>query len=138
MFKKNLKFVMIGIFTSLGSFFLFSIPTALINNPFFKRMTPVTKLDLILLVIISLMLGIYVSLHFYLKYKNNKCSYYAIGGAFTGVFAFTCPICNILLVAVFGSTALLTYFEPYRPLLGVVAIVLIGFAIFLQIKIKKV
>jgi hypothetical protein len=43
-----------------------------------------------------------------------------------GFLAFGCPICNAFLLALFSSSALMTYFDPLRPLLGAVSVVLFG------------
>jgi hypothetical protein len=40
-----------------------------------------------------------------------------------GFLAFGCPICNAFLLALFSSSALMTYFNPLRPLLGAVSVV---------------
>ncbi len=44
----------------------------------------------------------------------------AAGGVVGGFLAFGCPICNAVLLALFSSSALMTYFDPLRPLLGLV------------------
>lgn len=48
---------------------------------------------------------------------------FAAGRIVGGFLAFGCPICNAVLLALFGSSALMTYFDPLRPLLGAVSVV---------------
>ena len=61
------KYVGIGIFVSLFVFFLFGIVTALIQNQYYIRMVPNTFLDYFFLVSSSLLIGTYVSIHYYKK-----------------------------------------------------------------------
>ena len=84
-------------------------------------MTPITFLDEIFLVSSSLLLGAYVGVHYYKKNTANKCDAVATSGGIGSFLAFACPVCNKLLVLLFGVTALMTYFEPYRPLLGFIS-----------------
>lgn len=136
---KNMKYILIGILTSFVIFLLFGIPTALIPNNLFKRMIPATTIDYIFLSLTSVMLGIFVSLHFYKKQKiNAKKDYVAGGGTVASILGFSCPTCNVLLISLFGVSAVSFYFEPLRPILGVIGTVVLGIALYLQIqKIKN-
>jgi len=100
---------------------MFGIVTVLIPNSFFVRMTPITSLDYIFLLSSSLPLGAYTGVHYYKKNNVQKCNVAVATGGIGSFLAFACPVCNKLLVFLFGATALMTYFEPYRPVLGVVS-----------------
>lgn len=130
--KKITKYIGLGIILSIAAFLLYGIPTAIIPNPFFKRMTVTTRLDLSLLVLTAILLGSYLSLYFYSKKKSKVSNVAAATGGFTGVFAFSCPLCNVLLISLFGSSFLLTYFEPVRPLIGIFTIGILGSAIYFK------
>jgi len=128
------KNILIGILTSVSVFLIFGGVTALIKNPFFKRMTIPSFLDYFFLIIVSILIGVYVGLYFHNKNKKgNICAY---SGGFFGFFAIICPLCSILLIALFGASALIMYFEPIRPVLGFVAIILLLIGIYFQVKIK--
>ncbi len=136
--KKIIKYIGLGIIFSFAAFLLYGIPTAIIPNPFFKRMTVTTKLDLTLLILTAILLGSYLSLYFYSKKKSKASNIAVTTGGFTGIFAFSCPVCNVLLVSLFGSAALLTYFEPIRPLIGVFTIGILGSALYFKVySLKK-
>ena len=135
--KNKIKYISIGIITSFLIFLLFGIFTALIPNRFFIRMIEPTILDIILLILTSMLLGSYIALSLYKKSKENKCNYAATGGAFLGIFSFACPICNVFFISLFGASAILTYFEPIRPLLGFLSVGLIGSAVIYRIKELK-
>lgn len=135
---KNMKYVLIGVVLSFVIFLILGIFTALVPSNLFIRMISVTTIDYIFLILTSIMLGSYFALHFYSKdiHKkiNSKEDYVATGGAIPSIFAFSCPICNIILVLLFGATVVLTYFDPLRPVLGAIGIGILGLALYLKIK----
>ena len=136
--KENIRFSIIGIISAVIIFFLFGIPTDVIPNKFYARMIPSTSLDIFFLIAISLMLGIYIGLFFYLRHKkkkqSNAAAYAGTGGSF---LAISCPICINLLVWIFGAAVLMAYLEPLRPYIGFLSIGLIGFGLYREIEIIK-
>lgn len=130
----EIKYWIIGILSSILLFFIFGIPTDLIPNPWFVRMIGKSVLDYFFLVTSSILLGGYIGIYFYKKKVSNKCEVATYSGGIGSIFAFGCPICNKLLVLLFGTTALLAYFEPYRAYLGFLSIGLLGGAIYFKLK----
>lgn len=133
-FKGKLKYFALGLGTGIFFFVVSGIVTVLLPNQFFTRMTPIHTLDYVFLVSSSILLGAYVGVHYYKKNTVKKCTTIASVGGVGSFLAFACPVCNKLLVFVFGATALITYFEPYRPLLGFLSTGLLGFALYWRIK----
>ena len=88
-------------------------------------MTPSTLLDYFFLFTTALLGGIYLVLSASVCSNDVK----AAGGGILGLLAFACPICDKLLVLLLGTTFLMAYFDPIRPVLGVVSIVLLLYAI---------
>ena len=119
--NKKLKYLFLGLGVGLLFFFVSGIVTVLLPNSFFTRMTPISTLDYVFLASSSVLLGAYVGVHYYKKNTTKKCDTVASTGGVGSFLAFACPVCNKLLVFLFGATALMTYFEPYRPVLGVVS-----------------
>lgn len=116
---------------SIIFFVVFGVVTFLIPNKFFARMTQVTALDYIFLIFTSLLLGTYVSFHQYQKkYGSKKCSVAATSGGVFGFLGFGCSVCNKLLILLLGVAGVLTYVEPYRPLIGSTGVVLLGYAVY--------
>ena len=66
--------------------------------------------------------------------KQMKCNYAAAGGAVGGLFSFGCAICNKILVLLLGITGVVVYFMPIQPILGVVSIILLAYAVYMQAK----
>lgn len=136
--KLKVKSLAVGITTALIIFLAFGIVAVLIKNPFFTRMTPVYWYDYVFLVLTSLLSGAYIGLWYYNKHNaekiNPKCDYTAAGGTFGGFFSFSCAICNKLLIWLLGLSWVVTYFMPIQPILGVLSIGMLTFAVYTQYK----
>jgi len=129
--NKKLILVLLAIVTAILFYMFFGAVTAIIPNKFFTRMTPVGWLEYSFLIITSVLLGTYVGLLYYGKTtgKDNLCNASATTGGVFGFLTFGCSICNKILVFFLGITGVLAYFEPIRPILGVLSIGLLGFAV---------
>ncbi|PIN81890.1 hypothetical protein COV11_00860 [Candidatus Woesearchaeota archaeon CG10_big_fil_rev_8_21_14_0_10_30_7] len=128
------RYIVIGTVSGLGFFLLFGIITSIIPTSLFIRMTRVTLLDWFFLSLSSILIGTYVSVHLYKKKTTKNCNMIATTGGIGSFFAFACPICNKLLVLLVGTTALMTYFEPYQPILGFASNGLLAGALYWRIK----
>jgi hypothetical protein len=91
-------------------------------------MTPVTGLDYLILSLESMLIGLFFGI------PTPRCASKkaGIGGVF-GFLGFGCLICNKLLLLLFGSSFLLTYFEPIRYYVGAVGILIFTFALYQKI-----
>jgi hypothetical protein len=106
---------------SIGVFVLFGAVTGLLPNPVYVRMVSRTPADYLFLVATAAFAGAFV-------YQRSLAEEsigdrFAAGGIVGGFLAFGCPICNAVLLALFSSSALMTYFDPLRPILGAVSVV---------------
>jgi hypothetical protein len=105
--------------------------TALWPNPIFVRMTPSAGYEIGLLGIEALLMGFYFGL------DAPACRVgLAGGGGVLGFLGVACPVCNKVLVLIFGSSVLLTYFEPIRPLVGAVGIALMMVALLFRLRLR--
>ena len=104
---------------STGAFVLFGTVTGLIPNPLYIRQVPRTPLDYLFLTTTAAFLGVYTFQRANPQYGDEKT---ATAGAVLGFLSFGCPICNVFLLALFSSSALMTYFDPLRPILGIVSV----------------
>lgn len=115
-----------GIAVATASFAGLGTVSALWDNPFFVRMTPAGGWEVALLALLSLLLGGYVAI------RRPVCSVKATGtGSVLGFLGVACPICNKVLLFLFGGEVLLAYFEPIRLYVALTG-VLIVFAAFLR------
>lgn len=136
-FVKSSLFFGIGV--SVFSFLFFGSVTTLLQNPYFTRMTPVGVFDYVILALTSLLLGVYAGLRRYHRNAASSaaCSYAAGGGVAGGVLSFGCALCNklfLLLLGVGGVTALIM---PLQPYLGVLGVLLLGFAVYKEFRRVK-
>lgn len=114
--KKNIIY---GLVSGIILFLALGIPTALIPSGLFKRMINATPFDYIFLFLVPVLFGIFIST--YIKNKRTRKKTCTVtGGLVSGWLAVICPICTSFLVYLFGSSALLTYFDPIRPLFGII------------------
>ncbi len=105
----SLSRILKGLAAALGSFVTLGTVAALWENPLFIRMTPAGDLEVVLLGSLSVLLGTYVAI------RRPFCSAKTAGvGGVLGFIGVACPVCNKVLLLLFGGDLLLTYFEPVR------------------------
>ena len=98
-----------GLAVAVASFIGFGTVAALWENPLFIRMTPADDFEIALLTLLSALLGVYVAI------RRPFCSAKtATASGIVGFIGIACPVCNKLLLLLFGGELLLTYFEPVR------------------------
>ena len=115
----------ISLSITVATFLLFDTVTALWSNPFFIRMTEVSDLDYVILGFETILIGLFFGI------RVPKCAVKKAGfGGIFGFLGFGCSLCNKLLLLLFGSSFLLTYFEPIRYYVGVTGILIFSFALF--------
>ncbi len=105
----SLSRILKGLAAALGSFVALGTVAALWENPLFIRMTPAGDIEVVLLGFLSVLLGTYVAI------RRPFCSVKtaSVGGVL-GFIGVACPVCNKVLLLLFGGDLLLTYFEPVR------------------------
>jgi len=125
---KILGLCLISLIIATIVFVMMGTLTALWNNPYFIRMTPVTGWDYVILSLESMLIGLFIGI------RRPRCATKkaGIGGVF-GFLGFGCSICNKLLLLLFGSSFLLTYFEPIRYYVGAIGILIFTFALYQKI-----
>jgi len=110
---------LLGLLAAVAIFISFGTVTALWPNPFFIRMTPTSGIEAPLLGVEAALGGLYLGI------RRRSCALPSAGaGGLLTFLGVACPICNKLLVALFGSGLLLTYLEPYRLYLGMAGLAL--------------
>ena len=100
-------------FVALGSV------TALWVNPFFVRMTPAGGWEISLLALLSFLSGLYVVI------RRPFCSNKTVSaGGVLGFLGVACPVCNKILLVIFGSELLLSYYEPVRIYMAIIGVLI--------------
>ncbi|QLG48376.1 hypothetical protein [Natrinema halophilum] len=128
-----------GAIAGASVFLLFGLVTGLIPNPLYVRMVPRTPVDYLLLTLTALLAGLYAAQRVASESRLDGADGHsssehrlAMGGLIGGFLAVGCPICNVFLLALFSSSALMTYFDPFRPVLGVLSVAVLSGLIFLR------
>ena len=125
------KYIFIALLASSIIFFLFALPSAMIANPFFIRMTPPTIYEWFILITTAVLAGTYIGLYYYKKeQQSTKAVCSATGGSFLGFLTYGCAFCNKILIFLLGISGVMTYFLPIQPYLGVASIGLLSYGLY--------
>lgn len=114
-----------GVLTGLVLFGVVGTVAAVWENPFFVRMTPLGPWELAATAVMAILGGITAALWV------PRCRLRGTGGG--GIASFlgiACPTCNKILMLIFGGQALLTWFDPLRPYLAALGVLLMGLAAY--------
>ncbi len=120
----TLNRILMGLASALGSFIALGSVAALWENPLFVRMTPVGGFEIAALAVLSILLGVYVAI------RRPFCSVKtaSVGGVL-GFLGVACPVCNKVLLLLFGGDLLLTYYEPLRIYVAVAGVLIAAVAV---------
>lgn len=123
--RENLFPVTSGFIVALLSFLGLGTVSALWKNPLFVRMTPAGNWEIGLLALLSILIGIYVAI------RSPVCATKsATTGGVLGFLGIACPVCNKVLLLLFGGELLMTYFEPVRLYVAALGTAIVAFAIW--------
>lgn len=120
-----------GAGTAIAFTLLVAIPTDLIDTPFFSREIPPTWWAWPSLIVSSVLGGLLVATYVAAPDQPDPVATRRGGwiGASLTYFAVGCPVCNKLVLLALGSAGAVTWFEPVQPVLQVVAIALLVWAL---------
>ncbi len=113
---------------------LVAIPTDLIDTPLFGREIPPTWWAWPALLSSSILGGLLVATYVATSDQQAQPDASAtrrggwVGAALT-YFAVGCPVCNKVVLLALGSAGAITWFEPVQPVLQVLAICLLAWAL---------
>ena len=107
------------------------VPTALVPSSLFTRMTPVTWWSWPVWTATAVLGGLVAAT--YVRTPNlvggGGGGGAGAGGGLLSALAIGCPVCNKLIVAVLGATGAMQWWAPLQPLLGVVSVALLTWAL---------
>ncbi len=108
-----------------------AIPTDLIDTPVFGREIPPTWWAWPSLVVSSVLGGMLVATYVAGPEQPDVPAPRRGGwvGAALTYFAVGCPVCNKLVLVALGSAGAVTWFEPVQPILQVLAVALLAWAL---------
>lgn len=107
------------------------IPTSIIGNPLFSRMTPVRPQDYAIWAASGLLIGLTAGT-LALPFRSEAGRGGLLGGGILGYLAVGCPVCNKLVLLLLGTSGALTYFAPLQLYLGLASVGLLGWGLMLR------
>jgi hypothetical protein len=122
----------VTVVASVLGLLVIGLPTAIYQNPFFVRMTPVRAQDYVIWILSSVLLGLIVGSYFVASSTSGDGK--ALSGGLLSVIAVGCPTCNKLMVLLLGTTGALTFFAPLQLYIGIASVLLLGWTLFLRTK----
>ena len=127
-----------------------AIPTDLIDTGLFSRQIPPTWWAWPALVTTSALGGLITATYVRPASDSSSVSPQQLGeddrttsrgttlaGLLT-FFAVGCPVCNKLVLLALGATGAVTWFQPFQPVLQVVALALLGWALARRLRNRRV
>src|SRR6266566_865330 len=110
------------------------VATAVIPNPWFERMTDVTAANVVFWIVPALLTGALLG-SYVVPLAATTC---AVGertlfAGLLSVLSVGCPLCNKVVVLLIGAAGALTYFEPIQPILGLLSVAMLGYALWRRV-----
>lgn len=109
------------------------LTTAIFENWFFVRMTPVRAQDYVIWILSSVLMGLIVGSYFVTSSTSGDGK--ILSGGLLSVLAVGCPTCNKLVVLLLGTTGALTFFAPLQLYIGIASVLLLGWTLLLRAKV---
>ena len=138
---------LVALAAGLGWLFLSGLPTEMFDTPLFARMTPVRWWDYPFWVAGAALVGLLAATYVAPSgpasgtvpgeepagarggTQGGTQGGKFFGGGLLSVFAIGCPVCNKLVVLALGAGGALSYFAPLQPILGLLSVGLLGYAL---------
>lgn len=113
----------------IGSALVIAVPTGIVVTPWYVRMTPVQWWNYPVWVATAVLSGLIVATYVRSEARPSSSSRVGLGGNVLSLLAVGCPVCNKLVVMAVGASGALNLWAPVQPVLGVVSLVLLGWAL---------
>ncbi len=122
----RLKLILYTLAFGALAILVLGIPTAVIRNHFYFRMTPAFWFDYVFLVVNGALIGLYFAIT-YTSTQPEACKVEkkSIFASLLALFGIACPICNQILLLIFSTTFLLSFLEPIRPYISLASTMLL-------------
>ena len=124
------RFWLVALGATAAALLVLGVPTAVIPNPWFIRMTPTEVANLAVWVASAPLIGVVAAtylapvreLHPATESAPARASLASLGA----FLAIGCPICNKVVVALLGVSGALTVFGPLQPVIGAASVALLA------------
>lgn len=126
---------LVALVSSAAYFLVVAIPTDLVDTAMFSREIPPTWWSWPTLVLSSSLAGLLTATYVAADPSSSdpgrpeRAARGGIAGGLLTFFAVGCPVCNKLVLLALGYAGATTWFAPFQPVLQVVGIGLLGWAL---------
>ena len=121
-----------GLIWGLITFASVGTITAVWSNPLFIRMTPVAAWEFPAVLLLAVLTGVFFAVRF------TACGARRAGiGGVLSFIGIACPVCNKILMLIFGGPLLLAYFDPVRPYVALAGLILLAVGIYRNIAARR-
>lgn len=134
------RFWIVSFVATVATLLVLGIPTAVIPNPFFIRMTPTEPFNLATWVLTAALSGPLVATYLVRSTpgvvdlgEGRTHSTLAAIGAY---LAIGCPICNKIIVAALGVSGALNVFAPIQPFLGAGSVAILALTLAWRLRLR--
>lgn len=133
------RFWLISALATAAALAILAIPTAVIPNPFFVRMTPTEPFSIATLVLSAPLIGFVTATYLAPRVDRvtSESGTSRVGAAGIAAYlAIGCPICNKIIVGLLGVTGALELFAPLQPLLGAGAVATLAATLVWRFRVR--
>lgn len=120
----------VGLAAAAGVALAVGVPSALLSNPFFVRMTPVPWWSYATWAATAALSGVLAATYVQAPRASGTPERAGIVANVGSVLAVGCPVCNKLVVAALGVSGAVGVWAPFQPLLAAAALALLGWALW--------
>lgn len=115
----------VALLAAVLTFLVIGVPTDIVPNPVFGRQVPVRPWEPIVLVLTSVLTGLWFGLQRARAAtpEEEDSSVPTLSAAGLALFAVACPVCNKVVLIALGTSGALGVWEPLQPYLAVVSLV---------------
>lgn len=106
---------------------LIAVPSRLLPNPVFTRMTPVRWWDYLVLTLVTVLAAAWLAAPAVAGRSQGAAR--GTSSVVLSTLAVGCPLCNKVVIAVLGVSGALTVWAPLQPVLAMVSIAAMGAAV---------
>ncbi|MBF6600034.1 MAG: hypothetical protein IVW36_05955 [Dehalococcoidia bacterium] len=121
---------LVALVASAATALAIGLPTRLIANDWFVRMTPTRPQDYAVWAATSLLAGVIAAS--YLGGGSTSSQYRVMSGGLASYLAVGCPICNKIVVLLLGLSGAMTYFAPLQLYIGIASVLLLAWTLILR------
>lgn len=112
---------------------LTGLPTDLVPNPFYRRMTPILWWNYPVWAATAGLAGL-VTATYVRRQPGRPVAGAAAGGGLLSFLAVGCPVCNKVVVWLIGISGALSFFAPIQPYLGLAGLALLGVSLIVRLR----